>query len=105
MIGKDAIKDVKGAADQEVWVGIRPEGFVLDENGPLTCNLSRVEVMGRDISVVCTNEASENASIRAIIDSENVVDTDSDTVRFSVRPGKVEIFSKATEERIFFEKA
>ena len=105
MIGDDAILNVKGAADQEIWVGIRPEGFVLDENGPLKCDLNRVEVMGRDISVVCANKACENASIRAIIDSENVVDTASDTVRFSVKPGKVEIFSKATEERIFFELA
>ena len=105
MIGSDAIMNVKGAADQEVWVGIRPEGFVLDENGPLNCKLDRVEVMGRDISVVCGNSACENASIRAIIDSENVVNTDSDTVRFSVKPGKVEIFDKVTQERIFFERS
>ena len=105
MIGNDAILNVKGVEDQEIWVGIRPEGFVLEENGPLKCELNRVEVMGRDISVVCANKACENAAIRAIIDSENVVNTDSDTVRFSVKPSKVEIFNKATEERIFFELA
>ena len=105
MIGDEAILNVKGAEDQEVWIGIRPEGFVLDENGPLTCDLNRVEVMGRDISVVCAHKACENVAIRAIIDSENVVDTDAETVRFAVRPGKVEIFSKTTEERVHYELA
>ena len=105
MIGSEAILNVKGVEDQDVWVGIRPEGFVLDENGPLTCDLTRVEVMGRDISVVCTHKDCENVAIRAIIDSENVVDTDSGKVRFGVRPGKVELFSKATEERVYFELA
>ncbi len=105
MIGSEAILNVKGVEDQDVWVGIRPEGFVLNENGPLTCDLTRVEVMGRDISVVCTHKDCENVAIRAIIDSENVVDTDSDKVRFGVRSGKVELFSKATEERVYFELA
>ncbi|MBR1659808.1 MAG: 6-phosphofructokinase, partial [Oscillospiraceae bacterium] len=47
-IGEDDILPTKGVKDQPVWVGIRPEGFVLDNNGPLRCRLSRVEVMGRD---------------------------------------------------------
>ena len=34
-IGEDAVLEVKGVADQAVTVGIRPEGFVLDENGPM----------------------------------------------------------------------
>ena len=51
-IGEDAVLEVSGVEDQEVIVGIRPEGFVLDENGPLQCELSNVEVMGRDVSIV-----------------------------------------------------
>ena len=31
----EAVLDVKGAPDGEVWAGIRPEGFVLDEKYPL----------------------------------------------------------------------
>ena len=102
-IGEDALFPVKGIPGQEVFVGIRPEGFVLDENGPLVCRLGGVEVMGRDISVVSTHKASENSNIRAIISAENKVDTSSQTVRFSVKQSKVFVFAKKTEERIYFD--
>ncbi len=88
--------------DSDVVVAVRPEGFLLDENGPLTLNLDRVEVMGRDISVVSTHPDCENASIRSIIDSDNEVNTDSKTVRFSLKPKKMHIFNKETGERIPF---
>ena len=51
-IGNEAVLDVPGREDRAVWAGIRPEGFIPDENGPFTCNMDRVEVMGRDVSVV-----------------------------------------------------
>ena len=99
-IGGEPVFGVKGVADQDVQVGIRPEGFELDEQGPMTCGLSRVEVMGRDISVVCTHKACENAAIRAIIDAQNDVDAEADVVRFRLKPGKVHLFSKETGLRI-----
>lgn len=102
-IGDDAILEVKGVDNQEVVIGIRPEGFILDENGPLACQLENVEVMGRDSSVVSTNKASLNPVVRSIIDADNKVDTESETVRFSVKPHKVFVFNKETEERIYFE--
>lgn len=102
-IGEEAVLDITGVANQEVTVGIRPEGFVLDENGPFSCKLSNVEVMGRDSSVVATSEASLNPILRAIINSDNKVDTEKETVRFSVKPHKVFLFNKDTEERIYYE--
>ena len=101
-IGSDAVLNVKGVADQEVTATVRPEGFILDENGPFVCKLGGVEVMGRDISVVSTNENSVNPTIRSIISAESSVDTSSPTVRFSLKPNKVFLFSKPTEERINF---
>ncbi len=102
-IGEDAVLPVAGVEDQEVLIGIRPEGFVLDENGPFQCGLKNVEVMGRDVSIVSTNEASVNPVIRAIIDADNKVDTTKDTVRYSIKPNKLFVFKKDTEERIYFE--
>ena len=102
IIGKETVLDVPGAADQEVIAAIRPEGFELEENGPFTCKLTAVEVMGRDISVVCTHEKCENAAIRAIIDAENVVNTAKSTVQFQLKPNKVFLFCKDTQERIRF---
>lgn len=101
-VGNDAVLNIRGVADQDVYVGIRPEGFILQENGPFGCNLSAVEVMGRDSSVVCTNQASLNPVIRAIISTDNKVDLGQKLVRFSLKPAKVFLFHKETEERIDF---
>ena len=102
MIGEEAVLDVPGAADREVYAAIRPEGFELEESGPLTCKLTAVEVMGRDISVVCAHEKCENAVIRAIIDAENVVNPAKTTVQFRLKPNKVFLFDQKTQERIRF---
>ena len=102
MIGEEKVLDVAGVTDQEVYAAIRPEGFELEENGPLTCKLTAVEVMGRDISVVCTHEKCENVAIRAIIDAENVVNTAKSTVNFRLKPNKVFLFHKESQLRIPF---
>ncbi len=102
-IGEDAVLDVPGVADQDVFVGIRPEGFILENNGPLHCKLSAVEVMGRDSSIVSTNPASVNPTVRSIVDSDNKVDPKQETVSYSLKPNKVFIFNKETEERIYVE--
>ncbi len=101
-IGEEAVLSVEGAPDGPVSVGIRPEGFVLDENGVLSCDLTEIEVMGRDVTVVSTHEASENVEIRSIISAENKVDLASKKVRFSLKPKKVLLFDVQTEERIHF---
>ena len=99
-IGKEDVLPAPGLPDQPVYAAVRPEGFVLDENGPLTCALSRVEIMGRDISVVCTHPDCENAAIRAIISAENRVDTTQPAVRFSLKPAKVFLFAADTQARL-----
>ena len=103
MLGQDTVLDVPGVADQEVFVGIRPEGFELDPNGAMQCQLNNVEVMGRDSSVVSSHPASLNPVVRSIIDSDNKVDLASQTVRFSLKSHKVFLFNKETEEKIRFE--
>ena len=101
-IGDAAVLDVKGAPDGDVHVGIRPEGFIPDANGPLVCNLSNVEVMGRDVSVVSTHEASQNPVIRSIIDADALPGAGA-TVRYSLKPHKVFLFGREDEVRIRFE--
>lgn len=102
-IGEERVLSVPGARDGEVLVGIRPEGFILDDYGPMHCKLSSVEVMGRDVSVVSTSEASLSPVIRSIINADNKVNTESGTVSYSLKRHKVFIFDKETEERIYFE--
>ena len=102
-IGDERVLETKGVADQSVVAAIRPEGFDLSDTGALSCQLSRVEVMGRDVSVVCSHTACENADIRAIISSDNPVNISSQTVRFDIKPHKLHLFKKDTQERIPFE--
>jgi multiple sugar transport system ATP-binding protein len=102
-IGEDDVMAAPGVADQAVFVGVRPEGFTPDENGALRCQLSNVEVMGRDSSVVSTHSASCNPVVRSIINSDIKIDTSCEEVRFSLKPHKVFVFNKETEERIRFE--
>ena len=102
-IGEDAVLDVKGVSDQDVYVGIRPEGFIVDENGPFHCNLRSVEVMGRDVSVVSDNPAMQSVVIRSIVDADNKIDANAETISYTLKPHKVFVFNKETEERIYFE--
>ena len=102
-IGEDAVLNAPGAPEGEVFVGVRPEGFVLAEDGPLSCALSSVEVMGRDVSIVSTHPAAASPVIRSIINADLRVDISQELVRYALKPHKVFIFSKDTEARIPFE--
>ena len=101
-IGEDAVLDVPAVADQEVYIGIRPEGFEPAENGVLNCELSSVEVMGRDVSIVSTNPASVNPVIRSIVNSDIKVDATCKNIRYNLKAHKLFVFNKETEERIYF---
>ncbi len=102
-IGNNAVLDVSGVEDKDVIVGVRPEGFIPNAEGAFVCTLSNIEVMGRDMSIVCTNEASANPIVRAIVNSDIKLDTAQSEVRFTLKPHKVFIFDAKTEERIYFE--
>ena len=99
-IGNDAVLNVQGASDRKVIVGIRPEGFIPDANGPLVCKLSNVEVMGRDVSIVCNHAAQTSAVVRAIVDADYKINASAEQVRFSLKPHKVFLFDAQTELRI-----
>ena len=110
-IGDEAILDApegasapadnaSAASGRKVYVGIRPEGFIPDKNGPLSVTLNKIEVMGRDTSIVAEHPAFIGTTIRSIIPSEDLTDVSGPTVRFRVKPGKVHLFDRETEKTI-----
>ena len=101
--GGEYVLNVKGVEDQPITVGIRPEGFIPAEDGAFTCNLSSIEVMGRDVSIVSSHEASLNPIIRSIVDADYKIDAASTTIKYYLKPHKVFLFNAETEERIYFE--
>ncbi len=101
-IGEEEVMDVGLVENQEVYVGIRPEGFLLDGKGKLTCSVSGIDVMGRDVSVVSTSESSINPVVRSIISADDMGNIKGETVKFNLKPHKVLLFNKETEDRVRF---
>ncbi len=99
-IGSAAVLDVPEVPDCAVTVGIRPEGFIPSANGPLVCGLKNVEVMGRDVSIVSSHEASLNPTIRSIVDADDAAAVTGEAVCFELKRHKVFLFDAETEVRI-----
>jgi len=99
-IGEAAVMDVPGELSGLVTVAIRPEGFTPKQDGKLSCALKRIEVMGRDTSVVCEHPAFTGESFRAILDSEDVSALGGTAVAFDLKPGKVLLFCRDSGARI-----
>ena len=87
---------------KNVFVGIRPEGFIPAEDGALALTLRKIEVMGRDTSVVASHEALTTPTLRAIVASDAPVYESDGIVRFDIKPSKLHLFDRDTEARIAF---
>ena len=89
----------------DVFVAVRPEGFIPDPEGPLKCEPSRVEVMGRDVSIVTGHKALKNDSplLRTIVSTDDMQGFELEKAAFRLKPAKVLVYDRDTEERIRFE--
>ena len=102
-IGSEKVLEAAGVENRSVFVAIRPEGFIPAENGVLTCEISNVEVMGRDVSIVSKNDAMQSPVIRSIVDADYKLNVGATEIKFNLKPHKVFIFDAETEERIYFQ--
>ncbi|MDO5441066.1 MAG: ABC transporter ATP-binding protein [Bacillota bacterium] len=102
-IGEDCIKDIKGISEQKVYVGIRPEGFLINDAGTFHCRLKGVEVMGRDVNVVFTNP-NHDGYCRAIIHNDYAGSANKKDICFDLKDNKILIFSKENEKRLYEEE-
>lgn len=98
-IGNDCIANAN-LEDQKVTVGIRPEGLIPDKNGVLNCKLKNLEVMGRDKSVIATNENATTNQIRSIVGKIDGLTLDMENVKFRIDLEKLHIFEKESENRL-----
>ena len=98
-IGDEKIMDTQ-IEDQEVYIGVRPEGFIYNQKGgALSLDLAFVEVMGRDKSVVATHKDSFKPTVRLMIDSDIKLE-DTTHLKFDLKPNKVFLFNRETEMRL-----
>lgn len=101
-IGDTPVLDADCDYDGHLEVAVRPEGLIPSEDGSLTCNLKRIEVMGRDISVVCEHPFFTGECFRAIVASDDLPKLTGTTVRFALKPNKVFAFREDSGARIRF---
>ncbi len=99
-INDDYIMDFK-CDNKNVYVGIRAEGFNTESTGTFRCVVKNIEVLGRDISIITTNEKSLNNPVRTIVDNNDIVPKINEEIKFIINPKKVFVFDKETEERIY----
>ena len=105
VIFKNMVSPLDGTLlkDGNVYVGIRPEGFVLNKDGAFSSRLRSVEVMGRDTSVVSFHDSLIGETLRSIVSAESRIDTSSKEISFDIKPSKTFLFDKGSEERISFD--
>ena len=101
-IGNDHFLDTTDDVDdQEVYVGIRPEAFIVNKDGLFECNFVRIETQGRDTTVICTNDQCISGNdIRAIVSSDTKVETSKGKIKFDIKENRCHIFSKVNEKAI-----
>ena len=100
LIAGEPVLKAEGVPDGKVYAAIRPEGFIVDPAGPMHCELKRIEVMGRDTSIISSDSASLDDSVRSIVSGDISSISDVHSVAFSLKPEKVYIFDHNTEARI-----
>ena len=100
-IGNADVLAAEGAPDGKMWVGVRPEGFVPDEAGALECDMVRVEVMGRDTSIISRHPAFCGDTLRTMIPTARGMKEKTGKIRFSLVPEKTHLFSAFDEKRVY----
>ncbi len=89
--------------DKDVYVAIRPEGFLTETDNKdysITIHVDQVITMGRDMSLICSHPSLSGDQIKIIVDSDIKVSLGD--VKFYLKENKVFLFDRKTEERIYF---
>ncbi|MBO8426940.1 MAG: ABC transporter ATP-binding protein [Firmicutes bacterium] len=100
VLGGFPIKKLKNHyEDQDVYIGIRPEGFIYskDIDGD-KFNIKNIQTMGRDILLTCESNLSITGEVKIILNHE--LTTNDKEFSFKINPNKVYAFDKVSEKRL-----
>ncbi len=104
-IGDDVVLEVeKDLGNKDVYVAIRPEGFILGDKGDknvLHASTEMTQILGRDISIVAKSEYCTKPTFKIIVSAEDVEKAVGD-LALKIKPNKIFVFDGETEERIRF---
>ena len=99
MIGDEVI-DIVDFPDQEVEIGIRPEGFEVAngaDEGAFSFIVESVEFIGRDKSIVARHPSCQTPTFRFIVEAEIEGIEVGKTIKANIKKNKRHIFDKLTE--------
>ena len=104
-IGDEKILQLdKDIPDQEVHIGIRPEGFLMKEAAVgrelvLTLSCQQVLTQGRDLQLICNSPYKEDeGQLKLVVDAE--IEAEPGEIKFALRRSKIYLFEKESEKRI-----
>lgn len=100
-IGSDKVADnTKNYPECEVYVGIRPEGFVFDKGrSEFGMHVESVTVMGRDILLNATRPECTKPIIKAELPAD--IKIEPGDIRCGIKADKLYVFDGKTEERLY----
>ncbi len=90
--------------NKEVYVGIRPEGFILNENDEdlgISLRVKEITLNGKDTTLTLEHDSFLGEEIKIVVDSDLALSIA--TYRFKVKENKMFVFDKESEERISIE--
>jgi multiple sugar transport system ATP-binding protein len=99
MIGDAQIGRAENKKDQEVMIGIRPEGFKIVERSSFQVTVDMVETIGRDTALIIPKPNTEKETFRAIVDAEENIKPGA-KIKLNVKPNKMFLFNKDTGEHV-----
>lgn len=84
---------------KDIVIGIRPEGFIVQKDGPIRAEVEFVETIGRDTTLIMIDPTDETKRFRAIVDSDHKIEA-GQTIDLNVKPHKMFIFDQESGERL-----
>lgn len=81
--------------DGDVAIGIRPEGYIVDKDGPLELKVDMVETIGRDTALIIKVPNTENETFRVILDAAHRIKP-GEIVKMKIKPNKMFVFNRET---------
>jgi multiple sugar transport system ATP-binding protein len=81
-------------------IGVRPEGYELDEKGLLVLQPQFVEMIGRDMSLVASHPNALTSSIRIVLTMDEFKFNPNQVIRMTLKPHKTFVFEKDTGRRL-----
>ncbi len=101
-IGNDLVYKAKNKLkNQKVFVTVRPEGFIVADKGAkgelLHAKCETIQVLGRDLSLICLNEHCTKENFKVIVQDEQK--NHLGDIALTLKPGKFYVFG-LDEKRI-----